>query len=1546
MLVLPLAVPALLYIILSIPGVQASLGRKAEKELTSLLGTEVSIGRVDYSPFTRIVLRDVSVNDSTGHEALHVGHLGAGISIGETLWNKRLIITYAEIIDLQLSLWRDSVGAPLNIDPILARFKKKDKKEKSPFDLAVNMVVIRRSGLSYDVRSVPVREDGAFDPSHIKVYGLRADLRAPRISNGEVDVEVKRMAATEQSGFTLSSLTAALHMDMSAASLTDLSIQLPNSSIAFDNIDIEGSPLVPGFDFKSIHTALRLLPDSHVATSDLTPFVPALNGMGIIADLELESTGDVSHVDISRLGVSLRDRNTWIILNGSISNYIRNRDSIGIEIERITANFNIPEALKAIAKINEKTASLAQKLQPLASLGDINILGQMDATSRSMDFNGSIVTSCGSIDIDAGAMRPTPDSPLRVDGSIATMDLNPSGLDAKFARLTGITLESTADLAISKSGAIDGNIDLAIDEAIWDGITYDNIAGNATFAGRHVDLAIDSDAPLADFSIRGGFDRGGADPLTEMYANIRNLALSPFVTKGLFKDYTLQADIDASLHGLKADDMDGWLNIKGLHLYGTDGNERDLDLPLISLTAEANDSLHSLSLTGGPIDLKVNGEFSYPGLIRDIKMLASTALPALVPAPASKHTHTSAKLGKNKTPVTENKGFDMTSRAVMHLVINPDTMISRFFRLPVEVIYPLQIEAIADNRDNTAVLMLNAPYLKQKDKLIEETTLTARIDGNDSTCYMGFSSLIPTKDGQMDLSIKANGVNNLIDTDIHWRIDRKSDFHGDISLASIFSRNEENQLLTDIRIKPGTLVFNDSVWNVTQADINVKPGEILVSNLGATRSGQVLAINGVAAADSLSRIEVALDHIDLDYVFETLALSDAVKFGGIASGRIFGEALLSKDPILYTPRLLVENMSYNNCNFGTGDIHSWWDNNTKTITIGAELKQLNGKYSKVSGIIKPMSEELDFTFTADDAPADFMLPFMSAFTSSVTGAVSGEARLYGTFKDLDLSGDIYAKNLKMKLDFTNTTYTVSDSVHIIPGVITFNDVILTDRDGNQAKLSGEVTHRYFHDPSFKFNITEANNMLVYNVGEHDTEDPWYGRIYGTGSATVTGVPGKIDIGVKMRTAPKSTFTFVLSDAEQSVEYDFITLRDRDRAKKDSIEALDPTPLIVKQLRQRIKQQEDGAPTVYAMEFVVDITPEATLNLIMDPIGGDKITAHGSGHLRMNYASDGELEMYGEYTLNKGSYNFTLQDIIIKDFTILEGSKITFLGDPYAAQLNIRASYSLNANLSDLDESFLEDRELTRTNVKVNAIMIVTGDMRQPDIKFDLEFPTLTADTYRKVRSIISTDEMMSRQIIYLLALNRFYTPEYMATTHGNELVSVASSTLSSRLGSMLGQLSDNWSIAPTIRSDRGDFSDVEVDVALSSQLLDNRLLFNGNLGYRDKSLNNNSFIGDFDIRYLLNRAGTIQLKAYNRYNDQNYYLKSALTTQGIGVVFKRDFDNIFSFLRPLRRKLKKKKEEEKPDSVDVNVNVELNENKQEESEDEFITIRPATKTED
>ena len=112
----------------------------------------------------------------------------------------------------------------------------------------------------------------------------------------------------------------------------------------------------------------------------------------------------------------------------------------------------------------------------------------------------------------------------------------------------------------------------------------------------------------------------------------------------------------------------------------------------------------------------------------------------------------------------------------------------------------------------------------------------------------------------------------------------------------------------------------------------------------------------------------------------------------------------------------------------------------------------------------------------------------------------------------------------------------------------------------------------------------------------------------------------------------------------------------------------------------------------------------------------------------------------------------------------------------------------------------------------------------------------------------------------------------------------------------MGQISDNWQISPNFRSDKGDFSDVEVNLALSSQLLNNRLIFNGNFGYRDNTYNtrNSNFIGDFDLEYLLNRKGSIRLKAYNHFNDQNYYVRNAMTTQGVGVVFKHDFDRLFN----------------------------------------------------
>ena len=326
----------------------------------------------------------------------------------------------------------------------------------------------------------------------------------------------------------------------------------------------------------------------------------------------------------------------------------------------------------------------------------------------------------------------------------------------------------------------------------------------------------------------------------------------------------------------------------------------------------------------------------------------------------------------------------------------------------------------------------------------------------------------------------------------------------------------------------------------------------------------------------------------------------------------------------------------------------------------------------------------------------------------------------------------------------------------------------------------------------------------------------------------------------------------------------------------------------------------------------DITPQADIVLVMDEVLGDKMEANGEGNIRVEYnTSEDDFKMYGSYTVNNGSYNFSLQDIITRDFSITSGSTVSFRGSPMDATLDINAVYSLQANLADLDESFVTESELTRTTVPVHTILKISGDLTHPDIGFDIELPTVSADIDSKMRSIISTDEMMNREIIYLLALNRFFTPDYSIGQNGNnEWVSMASSTISSSLGSILGQISENWNISPNFRSDKGDFSDMEVDLVLSSQLLNNRLIFNGNFGYRDKRYNSTNFVGDFDIEYLLTESGNLRLKGYNHFNDRNYSMRTALTTQGIGIMYTHDFNSWLNFFdRPARSK--KEKEEKR-----------------------------------
>lgn len=1486
-----------LYVLLSIPSVQNKIRNEGEKELSKLLGADVSIGSINISPFHDLVLHDVYVPDQKGDSLLYVDKLGAGISLYNLVSNHRVVFTYGEIIGMRGRITKDSPDSPTNMQFIIDALSSKDKnKPPTKFDIKIYNLVIRRSQLSYDVLSEP-RKPGRFDCNHIKLTNLRADVALPVMRNNDFVIDVKRISFDESCGFALKNLASQIALNDRMVSMKGTRIELDNSLITNDSIGVNINSLATiKQDLMSSPVNVELA-NVYVTPSDLRGFLPVLSRFDEPIYLTMKAGGTVDSLVVSALSASTKTKDLRVEMRGRMRN-ITDKSRIAFDVPHIAVDAKAAEVVAVTSAFSHLSGNAADIIR---RCGNISIDGSVKGDSRNVTFNGDIFTSIGNVAVN-GKLSDIADKNLNFSGKVSTKKIMLGRLLDKGSLLGDVALDAHLN-AKFRSKHLDGMLRGSIPYIDFKGYRYSNISADVVVRDNTLDGMIDVNDANCQATINGLVKKAGKQSEVDAGVDVRHIDLSALhLMKGDKTNLSFTAS--ASFYGDKLDNATGDVEVKKLALV----DDADKGLHVDSFLLEANNESEpqNITVTSDFLNGKLVGSYDFVSLVPVMRNILSKSLPSLV---------TYVDVPKRSHVRTNDFKFDF--------VLGPDEELQTMFKLPVNVVYKTTLNGYVNENDESFSVTLDAPYLQQGNKIIESTMVEASKKPDEQNVRLMAQTVFPLKKGKTKIELTGNGVNDRLDTDLRWRVFTDRTYKGNIDLSTLFRRGGDGALAANIDVNPTELVFNDTVWQVKPATVQVDGGVIAVNNVSGVCDNQRVAIDGRVSKNPADVLTVDLKQMSLDYVFETLAI-DNVMFGGVATGRFFASNLLSGAPILETPNLHVDRISYNKCVMGDADIVSNWDNDTKAINIHADIDQDNDLRSVIYGAIYPTRDSLSINFDAHKAKLGFLQPFMSAITSDIQGEVSGQACLYGDFHNINLYGDIYADELRFKVDYTNVYYTACDSVHIVPGLIKFDDVKIKDREGNTATVNGWLKHDNFHRPVFDFNITDAKNFLCYDVTPNLSPD-WYGVVYGNGSAYVKGGPGICTIGVNMETCARSKFTFVLSDNLAANEYTFITFRDRN--KQNITESVDSIPQIVKDIADKNKNAEVSKPSVFKIDIQADITNEAQLTVVMDPVGGDKIRGTGNGNMRLTYDStDESLGMYGKYELEKGSYNFTLQDIIIKDFKINEGSNISFNGDPYSANLDIKATYSLNANLLDLDESFASDRELNRTSVPVNAILIARGDMRQPDISFDLDFPTISTDATRKVKSIISTDDLMNKQILYLLALNRFYTPEYMGNAnHGNELSSVASSTLSSQLANILGQLSDNWSIAPNLRSDKGDFSDVEVDLMLSSQLLNNRLLFNGNFGYRDNSMNtrNSNFIGDFDIEYLLNSRGTIRLKAYNHFNDQNYLVRSALTTQGVGVEFKLDFENPFRRKRSALKSttdstLKKTDIVEKRDSVKNN----------------------------
>ena len=252
-----------------------------------------------------------------------------------------------------------------------------------------------------------------------------------------------------------------------------------------------------------------------------------------------------------------------------------------------------------------------------------------------------------------------------------------------------------------------------------------------------------------------------------------------------------------------------------------------------------------------------------------------------------------------------------------------------------------------------------------------------------------------------------------------------------------------------------------------------------------------------------------------------------------------------------------------------------------------------------------------------------------------------------------------------------------------------------------------------------------------------------GTVYASGSADLHGRPGEIVINCNVTPQANSVFAYNATNPDAISKQEFITWTKRN------------TALQAKPIYRKDDEDENLADaTNLYINFIINATPTSTLKVLMDANTGDYITLNGEGNIKATYYNKGAFDMFGNYNVDHGVYKLTIQNVIKKDLQFQNGGTIVFGGDPFDANLNLQAQYTVNGvSLSDLNMG----NSFSNNTVRVNCLMNILGTPGNPRVEFDFELPTVNSEENQMIRSYIAGQQEMNQQVLYLLGIGRFYT---------------------------------------------------------------------------------------------------------------------------------------------------------------------------------------------
>ena len=1108
----------------------------------------------------------------------------------------------------------------------------------------------------------------------------------------------------------------------------------------------------------------------------------------------------------------------------------------------------------------------------VSRLGHVHYKGDICGGLDKIDLHGAFTTGLGSVRVNGELRSDTTLQRLELCGHVSTRRFHLGRMLGE-SDLGVVAFHAHVDAEIDTTGIAHCVADADIDKIEYKGYSYKQIRLDGELLPEEVTGSLTVDDENIRLSISGLADWSEEDTRLDITAKLSDFKPATLHLLDTYPALNLGVTTYISLytsgkHAEMLDNMTGYVIVDSLQVQnGEKYTMMNQFKMLIDRGLDGAGQYRQLRVQSDYLTANVSGDFSYKTLPATLQGLLHAYVPTLVDTP------------KDVKRSTNNLDFYAYFRGL--------ESISDVLDLNVKLPSFPTIKGYIHEETQQIGLQAYVPKIHTGGANMEDVTVSLNNQNEQLALSVYVLNHLPkhnptaAKIGDVKANIRMAAQNDALDFRVELGNTDSVRNEGVIHVKSNLSRYLGKPRF-DIDVLPSNIVLNDSSWNIGKSNISYTLAEQILNIDGFSLSTdyQSIVANGRASKLSTDSIDVELNNINLDYLLSYTEASDVISIMGPVTGQAKVYSVFS-EPMLEA-QASIKHGGLNGVYLGDVDAEAVLDRENKCILIyGQAIDSTQHMVAEVTGKVIPSTKWWGLDIRCDSVDIGFINFWTDGIISNLKGRGYGRVKVEGQQRTVWVTGSALAKDAQITVPQTGVTYYMTDSVILDSTAIRFPNIDVCDQYGNYGKFDGAVYHTNFKNIRFDLRA-RAEKMMVMDLPA-EQQAFFYGKVYGTGDVHIYGNEMDCQIDVNAKTDARTNFYLNINSASQATNSSFITFVQPDTASYHLLRLLSP--------KQEGTVKQEGPKSRLRLSLQGEVTPDANINIKLG--AEDGIKGKGEGNLKLVYEYPSEnVQLQGTYTLQSGQFDFSLGNIVRRNFTIREGSQIMWDGDPMAPTLDITGFYHTTASLRDLFGSESSQIATNRSSVPVNCVLHMTDELFNPILSFAIELPQSDESVQSQVNSIINTDEMLMRQVIYLLVFNRFYTPDYLQNTQNvglNETYSLLSSTITGQINSWLSKLTDVFTMGFNFRTDgEGETASQEYEANFQIHPI-NQLIINGNFGYRYNDLSNRPFFGDLDVEYLLTENGKLRAKAYTHTVDK-YSLRQANTVQGVGFVFKHDFN--------------------------------------------------------